>query len=91
MAELRGQMSSQVQFYTTGMAHHFLRGALYFNTASQNDYLEPIVTLIRLDKTSYTHAPYNSIEIMMVKQMQANSSWAQVMGRPLGQLCCYPM
>lgn len=49
MAELRGEVPSQVQFYTTDMAHHFLRGALYFNTATQNDYLAPIIDFIRED------------------------------------------
>mmetsp|Transcript_2778 Transcript_2778/g.6199 ORF Transcript_2778/g.6199 Transcript_2778/m.6199 type:complete len:92 (+) Transcript_2778:4114-4389(+) len=49
MAELSGQVPSQVQFYTTDMAYHFLRGALYFNTASQNDYLEPIISFIKED------------------------------------------
>jgi gliding motility-associated lipoprotein GldD len=45
-AQLSGQIPSQVQFYTTDGTCHFLRGALYFNTASQNDYLESIITFI---------------------------------------------
>ena len=49
MAELSGQVPSQVQFYTTDMAQHFLRGALYFNTATQNDYLAPVIAFIKED------------------------------------------
>jgi len=49
MAELCGQVPSQVQFYTTDMARHFLRGALYFDTATQNDYLAPVIAFIRED------------------------------------------
>lgn len=55
MAELSGQVPSQVQFYTTDRAHHFLRGALYFNTASQNDYLEPVIAFIREDIIHMLH------------------------------------
>jgi gliding motility-associated lipoprotein GldD len=55
MAELRGQVPSQVQFYTTDGTHHFLRGALYFNTASQNDYLEPVIAFIRNDIMHMLH------------------------------------
>jgi hypothetical protein len=55
MAELSGQVPSQVQFYTTDMAHHFLRGALYFNTASQNDCLKPIITFVREDILPMLH------------------------------------
>jgi gliding motility-associated lipoprotein GldD len=55
MAELSGQVPSQVQFYVTDRKHHFLRGALYFNTASQNDYLEPIITFIKQDITHMLH------------------------------------
>ncbi len=49
MAELSGEVPSQVQFYTTDMKHHFLRGALYFNTATQNDYLAPVIAFIKED------------------------------------------
>jgi gliding motility-associated lipoprotein GldD len=49
LTALSGQVPSQVQFYTTDMKHHFLRGALYFNTASQNDYLAPVIAFIRED------------------------------------------
>ena len=49
MSELKGQVPSQIQFYTTDMGNHFLRGALYFNTALQNDYLEPVIMFIKED------------------------------------------
>jgi len=55
MAELFGQIPSQVQFYTTDGEHHFLRGALYFNTASQNDYLEPVIKFIKEDIMHMCH------------------------------------
>jgi len=55
MAELSGEVPSQVQFYTTDMAHHFLRGALYFNTATQNDYLAPVIAFIREDIIHLIH------------------------------------
>jgi gliding motility-associated lipoprotein GldD len=35
--DLTGEVASQVQFTTTDSTQHFLRGALYFNTAMQND------------------------------------------------------
>lgn len=49
IAELKGEVPSQVQFHTTDGTHHFLRGALYFNTATQNDYLAPIINFIHQD------------------------------------------
>ncbi len=55
MVELYGQIPSQVQFYTTDATHHFLRGALYFNTATQNDYLAPIIEFIKEDIIHMVH------------------------------------
>lgn len=49
LAVLSGEVPSQVQFYTSDRAHHFLRGALYFNTATQNDYLAPVIAFIKKD------------------------------------------
>lgn len=49
IAELSGQVPSQCQFYTTDSVNHFLRGALYFSTASQNDSLAPIIEFIKKD------------------------------------------
>lgn len=47
--KLTGQVPTQFQFYTTDSAHHFLRGALYFNTSTQNDSLAPIIDYITQD------------------------------------------
>lgn len=49
VAELVGQVPSQFQFYTTDSIHHFLRGALYFNTALHNDSLAPVIDFIKKD------------------------------------------
>lgn len=49
VAELSGQVPTQCQFYTTDSVDHFLRGALYFRTASQNDSLAPIIEFIKQD------------------------------------------
>lgn len=47
--ELEGEVPSQFQFFTTDTTVHFLRGALYFNTASDNDSLAPIIEFIKTD------------------------------------------
>jgi gliding motility-associated lipoprotein GldD len=49
VSELQGQVPSQFQFHTTDSARHFLRGALYFNTASKNDSLAPSIEFIKID------------------------------------------
>ena len=49
VAELSGEVPSQFQFYSTDSTHHFLRGALYFPTATQNDSLQPIIDFIKVD------------------------------------------
>lgn len=49
LAKLSGEVPSQYQFFTTDSIHHFLRGALYFNTATQNDSLAPVIDFIRDD------------------------------------------
>ncbi|MGK7394756.1 MAG: gliding motility lipoprotein GldD [Candidatus Cyclobacteriaceae bacterium M3_2C_046] len=49
LAELSGEVPSQFQFYTTDSAMHFLRGALYFKTATQNDSLQPVIEYIKED------------------------------------------
>lgn len=48
-ATLSGEVPSQFQFYTTDSVHHFLRGALYFRTATQNDSLAPIIEYLKKD------------------------------------------
>lgn len=47
--DLEGEVPSQVQFYMTDSSKHFLRGALYFKTATQNDSLAPVIQYIRQD------------------------------------------
>jgi len=47
--ELTGDVPSQFQFYATDTVQHFLRGALYFNTSTQNDSLAPIIEYIKMD------------------------------------------
>ena len=48
-AELTGEVPSQFQFFTTDSTSHFLRGALYFNTAVQNDSLKPAIDFVKVD------------------------------------------
>ncbi len=47
--ELSGEVPSQLQFITTDTTTHFLRGAVYFNTATENDSLAPVITYIKQD------------------------------------------
>lgn len=49
IAKLSGEVPSQYQFFTTDSINHFLRGALYFNTATQNDSLAPVIDYMRED------------------------------------------
>ena len=46
---LTGQVPTQFQFYTTDSSKHFLRGALYFRTAMENDSLAPAIQYISHD------------------------------------------
>jgi gliding motility-associated lipoprotein GldD len=47
--ELTGEVPSQYQFYVTDSAKHFLRGALYFRTATRNDSLAPVIEYMKKD------------------------------------------
>lgn len=47
--ELTGEIPSQFQFYVTDSTKHFLRGALYFRTATQNDSLAPVIEFVKKD------------------------------------------
>ena len=47
--ELSGEVPSQFQFFITDSTSHFLRGALYFRTATQNDSLEPVIEYVKKD------------------------------------------
>lgn len=49
IARLEGEVPSQYQFFSTDSTNHFLRGALYFNTATQNDSLAPVIDFVRKD------------------------------------------
>ena len=47
--ELSGDVPSQFQFYISDSTQHFLRGALYFRTATKNDSLKPVIEFIKKD------------------------------------------
>ena len=47
--ELSGEVPSQFQFYVSDTTNHFLRGALYFRTATANDSLAPVIEYIKKD------------------------------------------
>lgn len=48
--DIRGTgAASPYQFYITDSTHHFLRGALYFNTLPNNDSLAPVIEFIKQD------------------------------------------
>ncbi len=49
IAEISGEVPSQIQFVSTDSTRHFLRGALYFKTASKNDSLAPVINYIKRD------------------------------------------
>ncbi len=49
VAELDGEVPSQVQFTITDSTKNFLRGALYFNTKVQNDSLKPAIEYMKKD------------------------------------------
>lgn len=47
--ELEGEVPSQFQFYISDSSKHFVRGALYFRTATRNDSLAPVIEFIKED------------------------------------------
>ncbi len=47
--ELSGEVPSQFQFYITDSTKHFLRGAIYFQTATKNDSLAPVIEYLKYD------------------------------------------
>ena len=49
LAKLSGEVPSQYQFYSTDSTNHFIRGALYFKTATKNDSLAPVIDFMRVD------------------------------------------
>jgi gliding motility-associated lipoprotein GldD len=49
VAELKGEVPSQFQFFVTDSVEHFLRGALYFDIATKNDSLAPSIEFVKVD------------------------------------------
>lgn len=49
VAELDGEVPSQMQFTITDSTQNFLRGALYFNTKVNNDSLRPAIEYMKRD------------------------------------------
>lgn len=49
VSELEGEVPSQFQFHVSDSSRHFLRGALYFNTATKNDSLRPVINYVKED------------------------------------------
>ncbi len=49
MFHLEGEVPSPYQFYTTDSVSHFLRGAVYFSTATKNDSLAPVIDYLEKD------------------------------------------
>jgi gliding motility-associated lipoprotein GldD len=49
VAELEGEVPSQMQFAITDSTENFLRGALYFNTKVHNDSLSPAIEYMKKD------------------------------------------
>lgn len=49
VTDLEGQVPTQFQFHVSDSMEHFLRGALYFETATQNDSLQPVIDYVKTD------------------------------------------
>jgi gliding motility-associated lipoprotein GldD len=49
LMELEGEVPTYLQFYTTDSTKHYLRGALYFNTALKSDSLAPVIEYLKKD------------------------------------------
>lgn len=49
MYDIEGNTASSLQFYLTDSTHHFLRGALYFNSTPNADSLKLVIDFIRED------------------------------------------
>lgn len=46
---LRGEVPSHLQFYVTDSVRHFLRAAIYFRSATENDSLSPVIDFVKRD------------------------------------------
>ena len=49
VAELAGEVPTPFQFYITDSVENFLRGAVYFRTATKNDSLAPAIEYMKID------------------------------------------
>lgn len=47
--ELEGELATPFQFFATDSTTHFLRGAVYLNTAMKNDSLAPVIQYLKKD------------------------------------------
>jgi gliding motility-associated lipoprotein GldD len=47
--ELDGEVATPFQFFATDSTSHFLRGAVYLNTAMKNDSLAPVIRYLKQD------------------------------------------
>lgn len=47
--ELEGELATPFQFFATDSTKHFLRGAVYLNTATKNDSLAPVIRYLKQD------------------------------------------
>lgn len=47
--ELDGSTATNAQFYITDSTHHFLRGSLYFNSATNQDSIMPVLNFLKED------------------------------------------
>lgn len=55
VAQLEGEVPTQSQFFITDSTEHFLRGALYFRTATANDSLAPVINWVNEDIQHMLH------------------------------------
>lgn len=49
LIELNGEVATSFQFFSTDSSQHFIRGAVYVNTATANDSLAPIIRYLKQD------------------------------------------
>jgi gliding motility-associated lipoprotein GldD len=49
LLELSGDVPSHLQFFTTDTTTHYLRGAMYFSVAGQQDSLAPVINYLKAD------------------------------------------
>lgn len=49
VSELSGEVPTQFHFYSTDSVQNFIRGALYFRTATKNDSLAPVIDYVKKD------------------------------------------